>query len=127
MKPEYKDFVKQIKTFLPADRVYTDELRRIAWGADAGFYHKVPQVVVRAASETEVSRLLAIASSMKLPVTFRAAGTSLSGQSISDSILIVAGKYWEKYSISSSIIGIKVSILFVLQILNNSSVYLSIS
>ena len=73
MKPEYKDFVKQIKTFLPADRVYTDELRRIAWGADAGFYHKVPQVVVRAASETEVSRLLAIASSMKLPVTFRAA------------------------------------------------------
>lgn len=101
MKPEYKDFVKQIKTFLPADRVYTDELRRIAWGADAGFYHKVPQVVVRAASETEVSRLLAIASSMKLPVTFRAAGTSLSGQSISDSILVVAGKYWEKYSISS--------------------------
>ena len=100
MKPEYQEFVNQIKTFLPADRIYTDELRRLAWGADAGFYHLTPQVVVRAASETEVSRLLAIASAMKLPVTFRAAGTSLSGQAISDSILIVAGKHWEKYSIS---------------------------
>lgn len=29
---------------------------------------------------------------MDLPVTFRAAGTSLSGQAITDSILLVAGK-----------------------------------
>ncbi|MGM9843257.1 MAG: FAD-binding and (Fe-S)-binding domain-containing protein [Muribaculaceae bacterium] len=103
MKPEYQEFVKQIKTFLPADRIYVDELRRIAWGADAGFYHLTPQVVVRASTETEVSRLLAIASAMQLPVTFRAAGTSLSGQAISDSILIVAGKHWEKYSISQDL------------------------
>ena len=32
---------------------------------------------------------------------FRAAGTSLSGQAISDSILIVAGKHWEQYSLSA--------------------------
>lgn len=100
MKAEYQQFVRQIKTFLPSDRVYTDDLRRIAWGADAGFYHLTPQVVIRAATETEVSRIMAIASQMKLPVTFRAAGTSLSGQAISDSILVVAGKNWEKYSIS---------------------------
>ena len=42
-----------------------------------------------------------LASRHGLPVTFRAAGTSLSGQAISDSILIVAGKNWEKYSISA--------------------------
>ena len=42
-----------------------------------------------------------LASRHELPVTFRAAGTSLSGQAISDSILIVAGKNWEKYSISA--------------------------
>jgi D-lactate dehydrogenase len=47
--------------------------------------------------------MLALADKHNLPVTFRAAGTSLSGQSISDSILIVAGKHWEKYSISEDL------------------------
>ena len=32
-------------------------------------------------------------------ITFRAAGTSLSGQAISDSLLVVCGKKWEKYTI----------------------------
>ena len=36
----------------------------------------------------------------RIPVTFRAAGTSLSGQSVSDSLLLVAGKNWERWSIS---------------------------
>ena len=84
--------------FIPEDRVYTDELRRLCWGTDAGFYRMVPQVVVRAADEEEVSRILSHAYAMDIPVTFRAAGTSLSGQSISDSVLVVAGKNWEKYS-----------------------------
>ena len=96
----YKQFCDEILEFIPSDRVYTDELRRFAWGTDAGFYRLVPQVVVRAADEEEVSKLLKSASTYMLPVTFRAAGTSLSGQSISDSILIVAGKNWEKWSIS---------------------------
>ncbi|MDE6266174.1 MAG: FAD-binding oxidoreductase [Muribaculaceae bacterium] len=100
MDPRYLDYVNRISTFIPRDRIYTDDLRRIAWGADAGFYHLTPQVVVRSASEQEVARLLWEASSLSLPVTFRAAGTSLSGQAISDSILIVAGKNWEKYSIA---------------------------
>ncbi|MDE7153466.1 MAG: FAD-binding oxidoreductase [Muribaculaceae bacterium] len=100
MEPKYQEYVNRIGKFIPADRIYTDDLRRIAWGADAGFYHLVPQVVVRSASEKEVAQLLYVASQMSLPVTFRAAGTSLSGQAISDSILIVAGKNWEKYSIA---------------------------
>ncbi len=100
MEQRYKDFVKQIKAFIPRERIYTDELRRLAWGTDAGFYRNVPQVVVRSKNEQEVSRLLAIASELRLPVTFRAAGTSLSGQTNTDSILIVAGKHWEDYSLN---------------------------
>ncbi len=86
--------------FIPRERVYTDELRRLAWGTDASFYRQIPQVVIRSMNEEEVSRLLKLSDKYELPVTFRAAGTSLSGQSISDSILIVAGKHWERYSIS---------------------------
>ena len=96
----YIQFRDEILKYIPAERVYTDELRRFAWGTDAGFYRLVPQIVVRAADEAEVSKLLGDASKHNLPVTFRAAGTSLSGQSISDSILIVAGKNWEKWSVA---------------------------
>jgi D-lactate dehydrogenase len=96
----YTKFLNDIKRFVEPSRIYTDDLRRLAWGTDAGFYHMTPQIVVRSKSADEVSRLLSTASAYNLPVTFRAAGTSLSGQAISDSILIVAGKNWENYRIS---------------------------
>ena len=94
-------FLQETSQIIPQERIYTDELRRLAWGTDAGFYRLIPQIVIRSKDEDEVSQLLKLASRHELPVTFRAAGTSLSGQAISDSILIVAGKNWEKYSISA--------------------------
>lgn len=100
MDVRYQEYIKRIRTFIPKDRVYTDELRRLAWGTDAGFYRYVPQVVVRSMDEAEVSHLLTIAHGMKLSVTFRAAGTSLSGQTVTDGIMIVAGQHWEGYSVS---------------------------
>lgn len=99
MSNDYISFLKDIRHFIPESRVYTDELRRLAWGTDASFYRLVPQIVIRSDSETEISGILKAAQAHRLPVTFRAAGTSLSGQSISDSILVVAGKHWEKYEI----------------------------
>ena len=99
----YKAYLHEISGFIPDELIYTDDLRLLTWGTDAGFYRLIPQIVVRSMNEDEVSRLLALADKHNLPVTFRAAGTSLSGQSISDSILIVAGKHWEKYSISEDL------------------------
>ena len=96
----YDVFLNEAIKLVGRERVYTDELRRLAWGTDAGFYRMIPQIVIRSESEGEVSALLATASKFDLPVTFRAAGTSLSGQSISDSIIIVAGKHWENYKVS---------------------------
>ena len=97
---KYNAYLKEIEEFIPKNRIYTDELRLLAWGTDAGFYRLIPKIVIRSKDEEEVARLLATADRYGLPVTFRAAGTSLSGQSISDSILIVAGKNWERYTIS---------------------------
>ena len=96
-----KRFLNDIKGILPADRVYTDELRTLAWGTDASFYRMTPQVVIRAKDEAEVSQIVKTANKYGLPFTFRAAGTSLSGQSVSDSILIVAGKNWEDFSVAA--------------------------
>ena len=91
------NYKKLFEGILPADRIYTDELRTLAWGTDASEYKLTPKAVLRASDEKEVSRVLEVASRLGLPVTFRAAGTSLSGQAISDSILLVAGKNWEKW------------------------------
>ena len=96
---KYADFVRAIRRTVLSDRIYTDDLRLLAWGTDAGFYRMLPRVVVRAADEKEVVNVLQTAAELGLPVTFRAAGTSLSGQAISDSILLVAGKFWERYRI----------------------------
>ena len=93
-------FLNEIKGFIPKGRIHTDELRRLAWGTDAGFYRLTPKIVVRSDNEKEVSQVLEAASRHNVPVTFRAAGTSLSGQSVSDSVLVVAGKGWEEYSVS---------------------------
>ena len=96
----FKQFLTELKQLLPADRIYTDELRTLGWGTDASFYRMIPKVVVRSDGEEEVSRIIKTCRKYKLPFTFRAAGTSLSGQSCTDSVLIVAGKHWEKFSLS---------------------------
>lgn len=101
MNHSQKEYLHRISAYIPAERIYTDDLRCLAWGTDAGFYRKLPQIVIRSANEEEVSHLLRDASDLHVPVTFRAAGTSLSGQSITDSVLIVAGKHWEDYEVGN--------------------------
>lgn len=95
MTDKHRRFLRAVRAFIPRERVYTDYLRRLAWGTDAGFYRLVPQIVVRVADEREVVRLMQAAGESGVPLTFRAAGTSLSGQAVSDSVLVVAGKHWE--------------------------------
>ena len=91
------EFLSELRQFMPSDRIYTDELRTLGWGTDASFYRQIPKVVLRSDGEAEISRIVGLCRKYQLPFTFRAAGTSLSGQSCTDSVLIVAGKHWEKY------------------------------
>ena len=89
-------FLREVRRILPKDRILTDELNTLAWGTDAGEYRMVPGAVLRTGNEEEVSKILLAASQNRVPVTFRAAGTALSGQSITDSVLLVAREEWEK-------------------------------
>ena len=89
LRYDFSSFATEATTICP-DRVFTDFLHRYAYGVDASCYSYVPEVVVKANNEAEVVRLLALANRYGTPVTFRAAGTSLSGQCSSDNVLIVA-------------------------------------
>ena len=95
--PSHTAFLSRMKQILPENSLYTDPLRRLAWGTDAGFYRLTPRIVIRSRNEADVSAILREASAAGIPLTFRAAGTSLSGQAVSDSVLVVAGKNWEKW------------------------------
>lgn len=74
-------------------------INSLAWGTDAGFYRLLPKTVVHPDTETDIINLIQQANNEHRHITWRAAGTSLSGQAISDDILAVVGKKWEKYSI----------------------------
>ena len=95
----YQSFIWKIEKVIESGRIITDPLRTLAYGTDASFYRLVPKVVVKAENEEEVSMLLQAADEFALPVTFRAAGTSLSGQAITDSILVVAGAHWQRRTV----------------------------
>ncbi|WP_411382303.1 FAD-binding and (Fe-S)-binding domain-containing protein [Pseudomonas sp. MPB26] len=87
-------FLSDVAHLIPNDRRFDDPLSTLAFGTDASFYRLIPQLVIRVESEDEVVALLQLAQRERVPVTFRAAGTSLSGQAISDSVLIVLGDNW---------------------------------
>jgi len=85
----------QLRAVLPPERLITDRLRTLAYGTDASCYRLVPKIVAVVESEEEVQRLMACAREVDAPVTFRAAGTSLSGQAITDSVLVLLGENWD--------------------------------
>ena len=71
-----------------ASRVLDRPAERIAHAHDASFYRLVPEAVVFPQTEAEVIALLELSGELTLPLTFRAAGTSLSGQAITDGLLV---------------------------------------
>lgn len=95
----YQSFYDTISTSIPEDRIVTDPLKTFAYGTDASFYRLIPKIVIKSDSEREIAEILETANRHKLSVTFRAAGTSLSGQAISDSILVIAGEKWQGYTV----------------------------
>ena len=97
----YQAFANQLASFLPEKRIITSYAKRLAYGVDASFYRLVPQLVLMLDNESEVVKVMKRAAIAKLPVTFRAAGTSLSGQAQSDSILILLTTNWRNHEILS--------------------------
>ena len=97
LRPPYDALHRLLLEFIPEERLVTDPLRLLTWGTDASFYRLVPQLAVVVESEQEVIRLLAACAELATPVTFRAAGTSLSGQAITDSVLVLLGDNWRHW------------------------------
>jgi D-lactate dehydrogenase len=89
----------RLSEVIDSKRIMTDPVMTFAYSGDASQYRMVPAVVVIVNTEDEVRAVIAAARVENLPLTFRAAGTSLSGQAITDGVLAVLGDGWKKLSI----------------------------
>jgi D-lactate dehydrogenase len=96
---KYNKFVEDLQQIIPPARLITDPLRTLAFGTDASFYRLIPKIVIKANTETEVAQIVKTADRHDIAITFRAAGTSLCGQAITDSVLVIAGSNWKDYEI----------------------------
>jgi len=96
----YDGFCQALTKWVPAERQFRDELHRLTYGTDASFYRLIPEAVVKVINEEEVIAVLNLAQQHNISVTFRAAGTSLSGQAVTDSVLIVLeGNSWRDFEV----------------------------
>lgn len=98
-----------LRKILAADKVKDKYIDLVSYASDAGFYYLVPKAVVQPSSEQEIVELLAYAHHNLIPIVFRGGGTSLSGQSITDGILVELGKHWNKVKVEeeSSIVRVQ--------------------
>ncbi len=79
---------------LGLDRVLARPIDLIRYATDASPYRLFPKVVVVAQDAEDVRKVLAFAGQRHESVTFRAAGTSLSGQAQGDGILVDVRRHW---------------------------------
>ena len=106
MDSHYASLIDQLSNQIDRARLITDPTLLYAYGTDASFYRLTPKLVVQADTLDEVVFVIKRCAELKIPVTFRAAGTSLSGQAISDSVLLMLTRRWRNYEIIDN--GLKI-------------------
>lgn len=84
----------KFSSILPRERILDDALSLTAIATDASFYQIHPQIILDVLSTDEMLRVLEVCSRERMPVTFRAAGTSLSGQALGEGVLIRLARGW---------------------------------
>lgn len=93
-EPSQRSLEGALRAALPGADIKTGELYRGVYGRDASFYDYRPQAVVRVSRVEEVQRLFAVARERGAAVTFRAAGTSLCGQTLGTGIVAELRLAW---------------------------------
>lgn len=106
--PESRSLKADLEAIVGPARVLDRPVDLIAFASDASFYRLVPKAVVLAGDVDEVRRLFRVSHDRQVPMTFRAAGTSLSGQAVTDGILVEVARHWRKVEVLDGGARIKV-------------------
>jgi len=87
---------KKLLSILPKERVRARLIDRYAFASDASHFYLVPRAVVQPVSIEEIKKIFEFSHRENIHITFRAGGTSLSGQAVTDGILVDLSNYWRK-------------------------------
>lgn len=104
---------------IPNLKILSRYIDRIAYASDASFYHLLPKIIVQPETIEQIVKLIKFANENKQHLTFRTAGTSLSGQAVTDGILVDLSKAWKNYEVSSDAKKIKLEPGIIGQQANN--------
>lgn len=106
MEPEKLEIL--LSAFIPRKQVKCRLIDLVASASDAGFYYLRPKAVVLPDSEDQIVQLFLFSQQHRIPLVFRTAGTSLSGQSVTDGILVDLSQYWDKITVEQSGVLVRV-------------------
>lgn len=76
-----------------------DRLTRLIYATDASLYRYLPEAVAKPTSNQEIIELINYASHNNKSLTFRAGGTSLAGQTLTNSIAVDVSKNWKQLEV----------------------------
>src|ERR1700728_2854960 len=88
------DLRADLIALLGKENVFHRAIDLVRYASDASPYRLIPQVVVLPQTIDDIIKLFRYCRETGRHATFRAAGTSLNGQSLSDDILIDARRHW---------------------------------
>jgi D-lactate dehydrogenase len=93
---------ERLAPVIAPERILTRPIDLIAFASDASFYRLIPQAVVLSQSIAEIQGLFRFSHERHIPLTFRAAGTSLSGQAVSDGLLVEVARHWRTIKVEEN-------------------------
>lgn len=99
---------EELGKILPPSRIRARYIDLVSFASDAGFYYLLPKAVVQPVNEAEIISLFQFSVAHDLPVVFRTGGTSLSGQSITDGILVDLSQYWRAVKVEEDGASVRV-------------------
>lgn len=82
------ELIADMEALVGAENVHGRLSDLVRFSSDAGPYRSIPQIVVSPRNAADLSALMAYCDANNRHMTFRAAGTSLNGQAMSDDILV---------------------------------------
>jgi D-lactate dehydrogenase len=89
----------RLQAALGHDQVLTRALDLIRYASDASPYRLIPEAVAVPRDTEDMVALLRCATQLNKPLVFRAGGSSLNGQSQTDSILVDVRRHWRRIRI----------------------------
>ncbi len=90
-----------ITDYLNKHIVFSRTIDRLAYSRDASIYRILPDTVVRPKNENDIRNLFKYANDANKSVTFRASGTSLSGQTVTDGIIAEIAYDWQNIEVKN--------------------------